>query len=141
MITRILSIILLLCFFVTITNAQKKKKRNEVQVIEFEDENKITRDEENGRALIIKTSIRITARMILVPRITKITARVIARIIAIIMAIIRVITRTKIITQIKTIITTSIVSTGTYRRATTRVFRPFAVLRTRMPARHGLGDQ
>ena len=56
MITRILSIILLLCFSVTVTNAQKKKKRNEVQVIEFEDENKIMRDEENGRVLIIKTS-------------------------------------------------------------------------------------
>lgn len=56
MLTRILSVILLLCFTITVTQAQKKKKRNEIQIIEFEDENQIQRDEENGRALLLKTS-------------------------------------------------------------------------------------
>ncbi len=54
MITRIFSISLLLCFLVTVSHAQRKDK--DIQVIVFDDENKINRDEEGGRVLILKTS-------------------------------------------------------------------------------------
>lgn len=56
MLTRLTLLMLLFCFSITIANGQKKKKKNEVQIIEFDDENKIQREEERGRIFLIKTS-------------------------------------------------------------------------------------
>jgi hypothetical protein len=55
MLSRVFSIILLLCFFANVSHAQRRKK--DVQVIVFDDENEINRDEEGrSRVLILKTS-------------------------------------------------------------------------------------